>query len=190
MKKKGHWWRWWAALFGREAEAPEDEAGHRARIAELEMDLRERDDRITAMQAEYAQLEISKGKAKETAGQNELEGLFKRLAGPLSNLATLVELARKGQTAEAADFVQLFDTLERELARKGLERVGATGDAADFDIALHQRMSGSTVRTGTPVVVQMPGYRMGAKVLLKAMVTTADSAATAKEEIVNGESGR
>ena len=180
MNKGRYWRRLCAALLGQSAEG---EGAWRSRLVALEGDLRERDVRIAAMQAEYAQLDVSKGQATATAGQGELERLFKRLSGPLSNLATLVELARKGAEIECGDFVQLFDTLERELARAGLERVGATGDAADFDVALHQRMSGSTVHAGTPVSVQAPGYRMGAKVLLKAMVST-------KEEAGNGESGR
>jgi hypothetical protein len=33
-------------------------------------------------------------------------------------------------------------------------------------------MSGGTVHLGTPIIVRLPGYRMGEKVLMKAMVTT------------------
>jgi molecular chaperone GrpE (heat shock protein) len=164
-----------SALLGHEEAVPEDGTAAQARIATLEMDVNERDDRIAAMQAEYAQLEASKGRATASAGQDEMERLFKRLAGPLSNLATLVELARHGEAAESGDFVQLFDALERELGRAGLERIGTVGEETDFDVALHQRISGTTVHAGTPVSVQMPGYRMEAKVLLKAMVTTKDA---------------
>lgn len=183
--KRGYWGTLWAALLGGGAAASPpgaSDAGREARVATLELDLRERDERIAAMQAEYAQLEASKGQATELAGQSELERLFRRLAGPLSNLAMLVELARQGEAAEAADFVQLFDGLEKELERAGLERIGAAGEVTAFDVAEHQRMSGATVHAGTPVTVQVPGYRMGGKVLLKAMVTT-------KEESGNGEGG-
>lgn len=175
MDRNRYWRQLCAALLGRQAAVAPCDAGQQAQVAALEMDVRERDARIAAMQAEYAQLEASKGQATASAGQDELERLFKRLAGPLSNLATLVELARQGQVAEVEDFVRLFESLEKELARAGLDRINAVGEETGFDVALHQRMSGATVHAGRPVTVQVPGYRMGAKVLLKAMVTTKEA---------------
>jgi molecular chaperone GrpE (heat shock protein) len=37
-------------------------------------------------------------------------------------------------------------------------------------------MSGGAVHAGTAVTVQLPGYRLGEKILLKAMVTAAADA--------------
>ncbi|MBP7638302.1 MAG: hypothetical protein KBA18_10535 [Kiritimatiellae bacterium] len=149
---------------------PETEAGWLARVASLEMDLRERDERIRKMQAEHGHLETARQRAETDAGADALARLFKRLAGPLSNLATLEALARSGRPVDAADLLGLFDGVVKELRRAGLEQVGAVGEEAGFDAAAHQRMSGGTVHQGAPIVVEIPGYRLGETVLLKAMV--------------------
>jgi hypothetical protein len=63
------------ALAGRtQAAAPVGAPVDQARLAALEMDLRERDQRSAAMQKEYAHL------AAAGAGQEQLQGLFKKLA--------------------------------------------------------------------------------------------------------------
>lgn len=139
-----------------------------ARIAALEMDLRERDERIAAMRKEYANLEAA---SQRGAGADQVEQLFRKLAAPLSNLASLSALAAGGREAAAEDFVQLFRSVEKQLKAAGLETVGEVGAAVPFDVAMHQRMSGGMVSASTPVVIRTPGYRFGGKVLLKAMVT-------------------
>jgi molecular chaperone GrpE (heat shock protein) len=150
----------------------EAEAELRAQLASLRMDVEERDQRIEAMQREYAALQVAKEKAAGDGGQEQLERLFKKLAGPLSNLAALADLGKAGREVAAADLLGLFQSLEKELAHAGLTRVGTVGEATSFDTALHQRMSGGTVHAGTQVVVRVPGYRQGEKILLKAMVST------------------
>lgn len=149
---------------------PETEAGWLARVASLEMDLRERDERIRKMQAEYGHLEAVRQRAESDAGADALARLFKRLAGPLSNLATLEALARSGRPVQAGDLLSLFEGIVKELRRAGLEQIGNVGEEAGFDTATHQRMSGGTVHQGAPIVVEIPGYRLGEMVLLKAMV--------------------
>jgi molecular chaperone GrpE (heat shock protein) len=127
------------------------------------------------MQHEYATLNADKTRAAASAGQAEIENVLKRLAGPLSNLAALDALAAAGKAVEAADVLALARGVEKELARVGLERVGVVGESLPFDAALHQRMSGGEVHGGTPVVVRIPGYRLGRTVLLKAMVSTKEA---------------
>jgi molecular chaperone GrpE (heat shock protein) len=152
-----------------------DEAELHAQVAGLRLDVEERDQRIEAMQREYAALQVAKEKVAGDGGQEQLERLFKKLAGPLSNIAALTDLGKAGRDIAANDLLGLFQSLEKELARAGLERVGTVGEATNFDTALHQRMSGGTVHAGTQVVVRVPGYRQGEKILLKAMVSTRES---------------
>jgi molecular chaperone GrpE (heat shock protein) len=152
-----------------------DEAELRAQVAGLRLDVEERDQRIEAMQREYTALQAAKEKAAGDGGQEQLERLFKKLAGPLSNIAALADLGKAGRDIAASDLLGLFQSLEKELAHAGLERVGAAGEATSFDTALHQRMSGGSVHAGTQVVVRVPGYRQGEKILLKAMVSTRES---------------
>jgi len=84
-------------------------------------------------------------------------------------------MAGDGREVAAADLFSLLRTMEKHLKAAGLEAVGEVGAAVPFDVALHQRMSGGTVRAGASVVVRTPAYRFGGKVLLKAMVTAKET---------------
>lgn len=174
--------RIWAAIRG---QSPGITAGGdvdlQTRVASLEMDLREKTEQAEQMKREYATLEAARDRAASGAGQDQLERLFKKLAGPLSNLATLVSLCEKGQDVTAADMAQLVRSLEKQLLAAGMEPIGTPGEATAFDPAIHQRVSGGSVSTGTPVAVQLPGYRMGPRVIQKAMVSAAEPKATTEE---------
>lgn len=181
-RERGYWARLFDALFGRREETPEPVATEPAaadegvaelkgKLAGLEMDVQERDAKIEEMRKEYEALEAAKERAVFEAGQGQLEQVFKQVAGPLSNLMALVELAEVGRDVQAGDLAQLARDLEKQLERFGLQPVGQAGEETEFDAAVHQRMSGGGVRAGTPVRVRMPGYRLGEKVLLKAMVS-------------------
>jgi molecular chaperone GrpE (heat shock protein) len=197
----GYWGRLCAALLGRdvqpteassppvEACVPVVEAGRpavepgpadeqaaqwRAHTASLEMDLAERDKRIDEMRSEYATLQTAKERTSVGAGQDQLERLFKKLAGPLANLSVLTAMAETGREVEVGDLAQLIKGLEKELARAGLEPMGKVGEKTVFDVTCHQRMSGGAVREGVHVTVQIPGYRMGEKILIKTMVSAGE----------------
>jgi molecular chaperone GrpE (heat shock protein) len=161
-----------APVLNVDRETPESESQLRAQLAILTLDVEDRDHRIESMRREYAALEDARDRATTDACQQLLERLFKRLASPLSNLAALADLSENAQEVAVSDLLHLFRNIEKELARAGLERIGAAGQTASFDSTIHQRMSGGSVHIGTPVVVRVPGYRMAEKVLMKAMVTT------------------
>jgi len=158
--------------------APSIEPGtEQARIAALEMELRERDERTAAMQREYANLQEAAKRAAAGAGAEQLEQLFKKLAAPLSNLDALLAIADEGREVTVGDLANVLRSVERQLKAAGLERVGEVGTQVDFDVALHQRMSGGAVSSGAKVTIRTPGYRFGKKVLLKAMVTAKETGA-------------
>ncbi len=166
--------------------SPEEQIAElRAQVASLEMDLAERDRQIVEMRSEYGTLEVAKERVAVDAGQEQLENLFRRLAGTLANLAALRTMAEGGQEVEAGDLLSLIRSLEKELHRAGLERIGEVGERTLFDVACHQRMSGGAVHAGKPVTVELPGYCMGDRVLMKAMVSAGESAAG--EETDHGE---
>lgn len=178
--RPGYWRRLWDAFVGRdvqpiEVSPPDEETVQlRARVASLEMDLAERDRRISEMRSEYAALEEAKGRAASTAGDERLDRLFRKMAGPLANLAALAAAAEAGEEVEVGDLLSLIRSLEKELGRAGLERIGHVGEQTQFDVACHQRMSGGAVEAGTLVTVHLPGYRAGDKVLAKAMVSAVE----------------
>ncbi len=178
MSVKRYFARLVSALLGREtliAGVEGSNASVQARIALLEMDIKERDKRITEMQKEYANLQVAQEKATAGAGREEIKNLCKRLVGTLSNLDVLVSLEKSGREVAVKDLIELILSLEKELGRIGLEKIGTVGMETGFDPVFYQRMSGGSVRAGIPVVVRIPGYRMGEKILLKAMVTAQEA---------------
>jgi molecular chaperone GrpE (heat shock protein) len=143
----------------------------RARVASLELDLKSRDEMIERMRREYANLEAARDRATTAGGQELLEKLLRKLCGPMSNLAVLSEAARAGKDVAVGDMAALVADLEKQLAAVGMQIIGQPGETSEFNVALHQRMSGGDVHAGTPVVVRIPGYKLGEKVLQKALVT-------------------
>ncbi len=175
-RQAGYFRQLLAAILGRDvspgnAQESDDPAKLKANVASLRLDVDERDERIAAMRGEYQQLEASKEQSTASAGQEELTALMKKLSGPLSNIAVLRDAAAEGEQVRANDLLQLFASLEKVLARAGLEVIGHSGEASHFDPVVHQRMSGGSVRDGVPVKIEVPGYRLGERVLQKALVS-------------------
>ena len=178
--KPGYFSRLISAILGKTIETgtvncSADQAELRSRIAALEMDLRDRDKRIAKMKTEYANLSGEKDHAGSQAGKEQKEKLFKSLTGTLSNIATITDIVKAGKEVEASEYLRLFDDLEKNLQRAGLQRIGNVGEKGKFDSTLHQRMSGGTVHQGTEIAIRIPGYRTETNVLLKAMVTAKEN---------------
>jgi len=175
-RQSGYIHRLFAAILGRDVspgggEETGDPARLQATIAALRLDIEERDERIAAMRREYEQLETSKERSTASAGEEELTVLMKKLSGPLSNIAVLRDAAAAGEDVKVDDLLHLLASLEKVLARAGLEVIGHSGEASHFDPAVHQRMSGGSVSDGIAVKIEVPGYRLGERVLQKALVS-------------------
>ena len=175
-RRTGYIHRLLMAVTGRDVladEAPEsdDATKLKAAVAALHLDLQEQEDRIAAMRKEYEQLQASKEQSTASAGEEELTSLMKKLSGPLSNIAVLRDAAAAGEDVQVDDLLRLIASLEKVLQRAGLEVIGHSGEASDFDPAIHQRMSGGSVHEGVAVKIEVPGYRLGERVLQKALVS-------------------
>lgn len=173
-RQSGYFGRLWAALVGKQTDStpePAPRAGSpEARIASLEMDVRERDARIAAMQTEYETLRHDSARAG--AANAEQEQMVKRIVAPLANLVALRSLADSGKAVSAPDVLSLVGDLLQELRKGGLEQIGTVGELTEFNSALHQRMSGTGVHSGVPVLIRLPGFKKDEKILVKAMVST------------------
>lgn len=175
IHKPGYFKRLFAALAGRGispdlGDLPDDPVSLKSLAASLRLEIEERDERIDAMRGEYERLELSKDRSTASAGEEELVALMKKLAGPLANIAVLRDAAAAGEDVEIGDVWHLIASLEKALQRAGLESIGRSGETAKFDPAVHQRMSGGSVREGTQVTIEIPGYRLGERILQKALV--------------------
>lgn len=156
----------WQALRG----GPERVGDPRARLAALELDVRERDAEVAWLREEYRRLSSETERARATAAQEQLRVLAERLAPAMSQLATLQALAEAREDVRVLDVLQLVGRVEAVLAEAGCERVGSVGAEVPFDPSLHQCLNSTRVPRGAAVSVRFVGYRLGETMLLKAMV--------------------
>lgn len=153
-----------------------DAADPRNRIAALELDLRGRDAELARVREEYERLREHAERERAGAAGAGFDALARRLAPLLSQLATMQALAEGERPLRAEDVLKLFGKIERVLAETGLARIGAVGEQAAFDTRVHQRMSGADVRDGDPVTLRFVGYRLGERILVRAMVSRSGAA--------------
>jgi len=157
----------WNVLTGEPA------GGGAARVAALELELKERDERLKRMQHEF---ELERGRVDSEvagAGEAELEAVVRRLAPTLANLEAMRHRHAAGLNVRMEDLFRLVQRLEGELSSRGLQRIGECAAEVPFDHRVHQRLSGGDLREGDPVRVRFVGYRFAGKVVAKALVTGA-----------------
>ncbi len=162
----------WDALRG----TPADPGDPRARIAALELDLREREAELARVREEYGRLGGQADRDRAGAAAEGLGGLAKRLAPLFSQLATMQSLAEAGRELRCADVLKLFGKVASVLGEAGLARIGTVGEQIPFDARLHQRLSGADVQDDSVVAVRFVGYRLGETIVLKAMVSRTGAA--------------
>ncbi len=142
-----------------------------ARVAELELELQARDTRLAQLLAEVeAGKQAAAGEADAVAA-DRMGRLLKRLAPLLGQADAMRHFATGEHTVRVEDALMLLGKIEKLLTEEGVERIGAAGETAVFDGSIHQRLSGGDVREGSPIEVRFPGYRQGAKILAKALVS-------------------
>jgi len=163
--------RAWRVLAGDPGGGAAPPGGLAARVAALEIELKDRDERLKRTRHEF---ELERGRADSEvagAGQAELLEAVRRLAPTLANLEAMRHRHAEGLEVRIEDLFKLVGRLEGELASRGLERLGQCGTEVPFDPREHKRLSGGDLNDGDPVRVRFVGYRFAGKVLAKAMVT-------------------
>jgi hypothetical protein len=90
-----------------------------------------------------------------------------------SQLALQAHLLEQGKPVAARDVLALAGGLARAWERLGLTLLAQPAAAAAFDPAQHQPVDGLTPAPGAPVVVTIPGCRLGERLLHKSFVTPA-----------------
>ncbi len=146
----------------------------KSRIAGLKMDVEDRDREIARLKREFEHNRKDAQAEAGSAGEAELLKLAKKAAPLLSQLVTLKDMNEKGKDIRSADILKLFSKIEKLFYDIGLQRVGEVGETAEFDPAVHQRMSGAGLQNGDPVKVRFVGYRFDRVIATKAMVSAGE----------------
>jgi hypothetical protein len=141
------------------------------RIAELAMDVAERDQRIAALVEEAAaQREAALNEAK-TAADDRMHHLLRRLSPLIAQGDAMRNFHTTGQAVRVEDALTLLEKIEQAAIDEGLVRIGTVGEETIFDSRWHQRLSGGDVRGGDQVVVRFAGFRQAERVVAKALVS-------------------
>ena len=149
------------------SEEAENEAAESAMATELLADLQR-------LQAEYVNYRKRVERDRDVARDLAVAGVLEALMPVLDD----IQLARDHGDLTEGPFAAIADKLESSLARFGLQRFGAAGEA--FDPAVHEALmhtqaeldDGVDVTTVTQVM--QPGYKAGDRVLRAARVAGAD----------------
>ncbi|HET8616612.1 MAG TPA: nucleotide exchange factor GrpE [Actinomycetales bacterium] len=150
-------------------EEAENEAAESAMASELLADLQR-------LQAEYVNYRKRVERDRDVARDLAVAGVLESLMPVLDD----IQLAREHGDLDDGPFAAIADKLEGTLARFGMQRFGAPGEA--FDPTVHEALMhtqgelGEGVDVTTVTQVMQPGYKAGERVLRAARVAVADPA--------------
>jgi hypothetical protein len=119
-------------------------------------------ERQREQQAEMLQLNLAK----------ELEGLYKELAAPASQILTQAHLIEnQGKTLQAQDLLAVSRRMLRAMERHGAVFEGKVGETVQYDPGKHISIqTGQVIDAGKPVIVRFCGVAYGDKIIYKAIV--------------------
>ena len=147
---------------------PEDDE-----LAVTRMELAERTSDLQRLQAEFVNYKRRVDRDRELLREN---ATYTALA-PITEVLDTIDRAREHAPLEGG-FQAVADQLERVVARVGLTKFGAVGDA--FDPTVHEALShigeDPDVQVTTCKVIAKAGYRIGDRVVRAAQVLVVDPA--------------
>ena len=170
----------WGLLVGRSAprpagppaDSPADQARLAAEsaLASARIDLEQARKETEALRRTLDGERGGRQDAIDAAVAARLAPVMTDLADTLAQLALQRWLIDEGKPVAASDVAALAAGIAETLGRLGLAQLGAPGDRATFDPALHQPLSGAPPATGAAITVRMPGFRFGGQVVRRASV--------------------
>jgi molecular chaperone GrpE (heat shock protein) len=103
---------------------------------------------------------------------NELEGLYKDMSAPASQVLTQAHLIEsQGKVVQAQDVLAVARRLVRAMERHGAVFEGKVGETVQFDPGKHISIQpGQVIGAGKAVIVRFCGVSYGGKILYKAIV--------------------
>jgi molecular chaperone GrpE (heat shock protein) len=170
----------WGLLVGRTtpqpaappADSPADQARLAAEsaLASARIDLEQARKETEALRRTLDGERGGRQDAIDAAKAARLAPVMTDLAETLAQLALQRRLIEEGKPVAASDVAALAAGIAETLDRVGLAQLGAPGDRAAFDPALHQSLAGPPPAAGAPITVRMPGFRFGGQIVRRASV--------------------
>ncbi len=142
-----------------------------SKIAELEGQIKERDDKHLRMAAEYDNFRRRSREEKEATYENAMADTVARLLPIIDNLERAVACAEEGATRDGV--MMVLKSVADIFADMGIESVGKVGDT--FDPKLHNAvMHDDDPERGEGEIVEVyqKGYKKGNRIIRFAMVKT------------------
>jgi molecular chaperone GrpE (heat shock protein) len=135
-----------------------EQAGNKRTIEHLTQEI----DRLRNQQQEFIQLTLAK----------ELEGLYKDMAAPASQLLTQTYLIEnQGKALQAQDILAVSRRLVKAMERHGIVFEGQVGEKVFFDPGKHILIQPGKMGTpGQPVVIRFCGVSFAGNIIHKAIV--------------------
>ncbi len=149
----------------------ESAAQLRAKIAELEAQLAERDEKYLRMAAEYDNFRRRSREEKDATYEAALADTVAELLPIIDNLERAAAIEAEGPLKDGV--IMIMNSVSGVLGRLGVSRVGEVGES--FDPNLHNAVlhdEDPDKGEGEIVEVYQPGYKKGNKIIRFAMVKT------------------
>ena len=145
-------------------------SGCPSRLAHLEMDIADRDDRIAALLHEIEEREARAHSDADIVASSRLRNLLGQLAPILAQADAMRRAHDTGNEIRVADALALMGRIEKVLAAEGVARIGITGATTAFDPQVHQPLGDASLRPGDIVRIRFIGFRYLEHILAKAFV--------------------
>ena len=141
------------------------------KIATLEAEIKEKDDKYLRMAAEYDNFRRRSREEKDATYECAMADTVNELLPIIDNLERAAAIDAEGPIKDG--IVMIMKSVEGVLAKLGVEPVGKPGDT--FDPNLHNAVmhdEDETKGEGEIVEVYQKGYKKGSKIIRFAMVKT------------------
>lgn len=139
-------------------------------LAAARMELGETREALRREQSRVAAAQQAQAEAVAQSVETRLARLFSAIAAPLSQLQTQAYLLAEGRPLQATDVMTLAMQLAQAAQDCGLEPVGSPGESLAFEPQTMQPLGEGPLQPGAQVTVRFVGYRLGGRVVHKALV--------------------
>ena len=137
-------------------------------VAELRLELSERDEEILRLKKEYALLREQSRAQTERVAAEAVEGIARQCAAPLAMISAMQSRHDEKSDMNPFDLLQVASSFRKIFAEQGLEQIGTVGEKQPYDPAFHQMLDSIRPRPGEAVLIRFAGFRFNGKLIAKA----------------------